>query len=1023
MRSLTFLILLSWTGAAFAMTARDCTFYAPFDGAFDAAQARGVAKATVKGSIRFVPGLRGQGILVGAPDTGLRYETKDNLSLEAGTVSVWVKPETWSDSDAAMRYFFSLNEASQESSPQDGGTFVWLYRFFSQSTYFLVWDSRGYPTLVSASAKQFPDLFRKGEWVHLAGTWNGDEIRLFANGKLQGVSRVSTPRILRSLAPTFSVGDPNKAKAADTVLDELRIFDCALTEPEVEALYQFRLEAQPIAQEVTAVRLPTARKVRVDINATGHRPSEANGLSARVLLLPKEGDRTLAETQVPHLGAQHAAAEFSTEGLPPGDYRVVSHLLENGKELAANEAAFSLRPPPAWLGSQIGLSAGVPRPWTPVGVARSGPAATISCWGPRQYAVGDGLFPTGLSTVSQQMLAAPVRLSGAVDGKPLEIGGIETTWQKQTPARVEWESAGSSGHITVMSRQFLEYDGLLWCKLRLSGRGPMKVSKLTLEVPLIGKNATLMQNGFALDKTGAVRKWSHRVVAGSQIWLGNEEGGLQCTIPSARNWFSRDRSRQLEVVPEGDRVTLRLNLVDKEVSLENPLEYDLGWQLTPVRPYPQGWRMWRITPLPDTPGTRFIPFYTEGWAVGTSYPFPRSQFRKAFDDATRQGHRATIYLQPYCVWPGMPDYPDFAAEWRTRLCSPPVPPDPQAPPMAQASVCPRVKSWSDYFVGTFFNLYQGELKDMGWGAVYFDVTQPVMCDNADHGCGYRDEYGVWQGEQPYLENRDVQRRFYRALQDAWPDKLLFNHESGTLNMMQLSHCHGMIDGEHLTLALPPENFAYHNILTLDRMRAEYMGRNFGFVPIFLPEFTRSSAGNQEVTNRFMTTIEPPEVMHLVGLLFLHDILPWNAYSHPGPYFHLWAVQDAFGWGDEVEFLPYWRNRELVTLSPADPNIVCTIYRRPGKALAVVMNNTDRDCEVAAQFNLANMGLPVATTSALDAWKSIGYKTQHFVLNAQGKPVRTPQPLEVKGSEDRIPVRDGKLTLTIAKRNFRMVALP
>ena len=70
-RSALALILLAWPAAAFALKPGDCTFYASYDGTFDAAQARGSGKATVKGIVQFVPGHQGQGILVGAPDTGL----------------------------------------------------------------------------------------------------------------------------------------------------------------------------------------------------------------------------------------------------------------------------------------------------------------------------------------------------------------------------------------------------------------------------------------------------------------------------------------------------------------------------------------------------------------------------------------------------------------------------------------------------------------------------------------------------------------------------------------------------------------------------------------------------------------------------------------------------------------------------------------------------------------------------------------------------------------------------------------
>jgi hypothetical protein len=482
-----------------------------------------------------------------------------------------------------------------------------------------------------------------------------------------------------------------------------------------------------------------------------------------------------------------------------------------------------------------------------------------------------------------------------------------------------------------------------------------------------------------------------------------------------------DHNRQLEIVAQGDRVLLRLNLVDRPTTFETGVEYEFGLQLTPVRPKPPGWRLWRITPLDDTPGARFSPFYTEGWAQGTSYPIPRPEWRRIFDEETAKGNLATIYLQPYCVWPGMPDYPDFAAEWRGSLANVPPPFDPQAPPMSGMGVCPRPHSWSDYFVTTFCDLYEGPYQDMGWGAVYFDVTPPPSCDNADHGCGYRDEYGVRQPEQRYLEHREVQRRFYTALQERWPEKVLVNHESGCLNMIQLAFCHGMVDGEHLTLALPPADFSYRDLLTLDRMRAEYMGHNFGFVPIFLPEFTRAAEGNDEVANRFMLTEEPPEVMHLLGLLALHDILPWNAYSNPTPYFHWWAVQDAFGWGDEVEFLPYWSNGKQIGLAPEDPNLVCTIYRRPGKLLFVVMNNTDEDLEVSLAPDWAGLGVAAPAAGLLDAWEGASFRCQGWEADpATGKARRSLEPVQVTGTEVRVPLTDGRGTLPVGKRSFRML---
>jgi len=1019
MRSAFPLVLaLAFSRAAFALTPDNCTLYAPFDGGFDAATARGSAQATVKGDIRFVPGIRGQGILVGAPDTGLSYEAKGNLILEAGTVSVWVKPETWDDTDAAMRFFFSWTEA-QPTPPQDGGQFLWLYRYFSRSTYFLVWDSRGYPTVCAQDPKQFEDVFRRGEWVHLVGTWNGNEMRLFINGRLQRTARVPTPAILRSSSDRFTIGDPNRAGAADTVLDELRLFDRALTAPEVAALHEFRLEADPDQQELTVTRLSGAKKVRVDVNAVAHRPSEAKGLAARVRLVSGDGQQVLQERNCRFPEAQHTQAEFDASSLPVGECRVVSELTENGKALATTEAAVTISAPPKWLGSKVGITEAVPAPWTPLKVTADRGALTVECWGPRRCKMDRSLFPVELFTAGRNVLAGPMALSGAVNGSELELKPEGAPLRRQSPARAEFAAPADGGDVTATASTFIEYDGLMWTTLALRSKGPLKVSRLSLDIPLAKEAATLMQTGFGWEEAGAVRAWSHRVIANSQVWLGNEDGGLQCTVPSARNWRSTDRNRQLEVLPQDDRVILRLNLVDKETTFDEGVEYELGLQLTPVRPKPKGWRMWRITPLEDTPGTRLNPFFTEGWSLGESYPIPKPDWERIYNEAGAKGNLGSLYLQPYCIWPGMPDYRDFAAEWRTSLNSAPPPFDPAASSMTFMGVCPHAHSWGDYFVTTFCDLYEGQYKDMKWGGVYFDVTPPPICDNADHGCGYRDEYGVWQPEQRYLDHREVQRRFYVAMQERWPEKLLFNHESGCLDMMQLSHCHGMIDGENLTDLLAGRSFSYYGILTLDRMRAEYMGHNYGFVPIFLPEFTRAGEGKKDVVERFLVNPEPPEVMHLVGLLMLHDILPWDAYSNPGPYFHWWAVQDAFGWGDEVEFLPYWRNRELVRLSPDEANIVCTVYRHAGKAMFVVMNNTDADREVTLQPDWAKLAVPRPAGGLLDAWAAASYRYPTWDPDPEGKePRRRADPAQVTGKELRVPLQEGRATVTVGKRSFR-----
>jgi hypothetical protein len=1014
-------ILLCITSVAFALTPDDCLFYASFDDGLDAVQAKGARNAAVTGQFAREPGIRGQAVVVGAPDTRLAYQTRDNIRLDAGTLSMWIKPLTWSDDDPFMRVFFCLNDSGAPTQ-QDGGTFCWLYHFWRNTDYFLVWDTRPISIVTAPDPKLVGHVLQQGQWTHLVGSWNGDDMRFYVNGQWQSTLRMPNPRLLRSMASEFTLGEFNRANAADTALDEVRIFNRALTAPEVEALYHFSLQAEPAQeQEVTATPLTSARQVRVEVTAPAASPSTAAEYSARVSL-QHVGQHTVLQTATATFtDLPHVSVDFSTAKLAPGNYRAVSTLLYKGQEVAVQEAPFTVHAPPAWLGSKIGITDDntVPAPWTPLKADRR--AKMLECWGPRR--VGAGLLPTALSTAGHEMLASPMTLSGTVNGYHLKTADPKLTWGQTAPAKAIYTATARTGEVLVSTRNVLEFDGLLWITLTVRSTGPLRVDNLMLDLPLRADIATLMQVPNNFRETGFVHPWHGRVGAGTQIWLGNEDGGVQCTIPTAKNWLNIDRAKQLQILPDTNGcVTLRLNLVDKPSTFSEPITYEFGLQLTPVRPHPKGWRMWRIA-NPDLvkQGTLFSLFYTEGWAKGTSYPIPGPGWEQRINANAAKGSPATLYFQPYSIWSGIPDYAQFASEWRLTTRGVPPPADPNANPISFMSLCPRAHSWSDWFVSTFVETMATTNKNLLWGSTYFDNVSPNACDNTAHGCGYRDEYGVMQQEIPFQDYRIVQKRFYTAMQQRYPDRLMFNHSSGFSNMTQLAFTHGMIDGENIGgPLLLQEKCSYANILTLDRMRAEYMGHNFGFVPIFLTEFNSASGGDMELGRYFVQT-EPTEVMHVVGLLMLHDILPWSAYCNSEPFYRWWAVQDAFGWGDEVEWQPYWKNRDFVTLEPSDSNIVCTLYRRSGKVLVVVMNNTDIDREITVQLNFQKLGMKAPAT-ALDAWKATSCDYVDVYCDAKGILQAAPKPGHTSGVEERLPITNGHITLPVSKRNFRLLLL-
>jgi len=136
------------------------------------------------------------------------------------------------------------------------------------------------------------------------------------------------------------------------------------------------------------------------------------------------------------------------------------------------------------------------------------------------------------------------------------------------------------------------------------------------------------------------------------------------------------------------------------------------------------------------------------------------------------------------------------------------------------------------------------------------------------------------------------------------------------------------------------------------------------------------------------------MQHLSGLLLLHDVIQWGG-PDPAP----WAFRamTAWGWDDDTEFLPYWKNGNVAKVDSGgvDP-VVCSLYTRPHKLLAVLMNDSDQDANVTLQLDMKRLGLEDA-----------GFYSVYDMLNP---PLRLPV----------WRLDDGKITVPVAKRSYRLL---
>jgi DNA-binding beta-propeller fold protein YncE len=175
------------------------------DGSYDGAQGE---PGTPNGT-GFDAGKYGQGLAIDDGDT-LSYQTAGNLERTQGAVEFWIRPN-WEGGDNQSHTFFEVGDGwfNRMRIMKDG----------ANNLRFLVWDSTAeYGVAYNVAGWQ------AGEWHHVAATWQGTDLTLFADGRQRDSSHVANPP--DSLAGTIHIGSSHWSdQQADAVLDELRISD------------------------------------------------------------------------------------------------------------------------------------------------------------------------------------------------------------------------------------------------------------------------------------------------------------------------------------------------------------------------------------------------------------------------------------------------------------------------------------------------------------------------------------------------------------------------------------------------------------------------------------------------------------------------------------------------------------------------------------------------------------------------------------------------------------------------------
>ena len=651
---------------------------------------------------------------------------------------------------------------------------------------------------------------------------------------------------------------------------------------------------------------------------------------------------------------------------------------------------------PDWYDSKVGTAERVLPPWTPLSVEEDDaaedilPAAktNVSCWG-RKYTLGMEPLPEQMMSAGEQLLSAPMRLVGRVNNRNIQwrLNGGVVESESETATTINRKAADSL--LTLDTKMTIEFDGLMRLDFSVVPKSSVHIEKLSFEIPLRREQASLvyyyrdrlMKAPGTIPDTGVVRSWN------PCIWLGNEDRGLQWFTESDRHWYLGDPNQAVEIVPRGDTVIFRLNLVSKPITLKPgithtgdaapDLKYTFGLQATPTKPVEKDAWDYRTATSPwygkeyallDTKieGQNGLDFFAQkgvrtlilvtSWTEWFAYPKCvgyEKELRKMVRECHKRGISLLVYMGSLLAEQA-PEVPAFVQDFGTWHAARPysVTHFTNGPPPARFSeVYVRCigSDWPDLMAHKSAEL----LREYDLDGFYFDgAIIPAPCYNTHHGCGYARTDGTAAPTYPIWRAVKAARRMYAVVMDHKATGLIDHHPGSFRCSAIQSYTTNIWDGETIlgSTRRPKDRVGMHltDYLSLDLFRAQLMGKQWGnsseFLEYYIPvPFKRQFA----VTALHDVPIRPH--LNIEGVKYISKI---------------WAAFDAFG-RKEAEWLPYWKNRQYVTAEAS--NSYVSLYRHPENGVMAVVSNLDKAKQVVtARFDLNRLGLSenVSATNAM-----------------------------------------------------------
>ncbi|MDD5398799.1 MAG: cohesin domain-containing protein, partial [Dehalococcoidia bacterium] len=207
----------------------------PFDGSYNDASGYG-NNGTPKGNMRFANGVVGQQAAYFDGKSYVAIRDSNSLDLSrAFTFSVWLYKE-----DAGEGGYAVVLSKGDTAATDDNSPYALFHDYSGLSPTVRLTKDNSWTGLISAGATTD---FK--QWHHLGVTWDGRDVKFYVDGVLKDTQTWQGP--LPNSAASLLIGcdPPGLTEYFRGMMDDLRIYNYALSDSEVQAVYSGAGHATP----------------------------------------------------------------------------------------------------------------------------------------------------------------------------------------------------------------------------------------------------------------------------------------------------------------------------------------------------------------------------------------------------------------------------------------------------------------------------------------------------------------------------------------------------------------------------------------------------------------------------------------------------------------------------------------------------------------------------------------------------------------------------------------------------------